>query len=55
MTFFNVRKRKKLIIFSHTVHYCSSSIPNPSEMQWFLQSPSFWNVQSVLIGQQSQT
>ncbi len=41
---------KKHIIFSNTVHYCISSMPRLSQMRRFLQSPSFRQAQSALIG-----
>ncbi len=45
---------KKHIIFSNTVHYCSSSMPRLSQTLRFLQSPSFRQAQSALIGQLTQ-
>ncbi len=48
---FNVQKKKKN---STTVYYCRSSIPCLSQMLHFLQSPSFRQVQSALIGQLTQ-
>ncbi len=52
LTCFNVQKH---IIFQLlTVHYCSSSMPRLSQTCHFLQSPSFWQAQSALIGQLSQ-
>ncbi len=50
-TCFNVKKTHH---FSNTVHYCSSSVPHLSQMHLFLQSPSFQQVQSALIGQLAQ-
>ncbi len=38
------------ILFSHTVHYCFSSMPCLSETRWFLQSSSFWKARRALIG-----
>ncbi len=40
--------------FSNTVHYCSFSMPRLSQTRHFLQSPSFQQVQSALIGQLTQ-
>ncbi len=51
LTCFDVQKTHS---FSNTVHYCSSSMPRLSQMHRFLQSPSFQQVQSALIGQQTQ-
>ncbi len=45
---------KKTHYFSNTVHYCSSPLPRLSQMHHFLQSPSFQQVQSALIGQLTQ-
>ncbi len=45
---------KKHIIFSDTVHYCSSSMPRLSQTHRFLQSPTFRQAQSALIGQLTQ-
>ncbi len=45
---------KKTHYFSNTVHYCRSSMPRLSQTLRFLQSPSFWQVQSALIGQLAQ-
>ncbi len=53
LTCFNVKKTKHY--FSNTVHYCSSSIPRLSQMLSFLQSPSFRQAQSALIGQLTQS
>ncbi len=51
LTCFNVQKTH---YFSNTVHYCSSSMPRLSQTLRFLQSPSFRQVQSALIGQLTQ-
>ncbi len=51
MTCFNVQKTH---YFSNTVHYCNSSVPRLSQTRCYLQSPSFWQVQSALIGQLTQ-
>ncbi len=51
LTCFNV---KKTHYFSNTVHYCSSPLPRLSQTCRFLQSPSFQQVQSALIGQLTQ-
>ncbi len=51
LTCFNVKKTHS---FSNTVHYCRSSMPRLSQTRHFLQSPSFQQVQSALIGQQAQ-
>ncbi len=51
LTCFNVQKTH---YFSNTVHYCSSSMPCLSQTRHFLQSPSFQQVQSALIGQLTQ-
>ncbi len=51
MTCFNVQKTH---YFSNTVHYCSSSVPRLSQTRCYLQSPSFQQVQSALIGQLTQ-
>ncbi len=51
LTCFNVQKTH---YFSNTVHYCSSSMPRLSQTHCFLQSPSFQQVQSALIGQLTQ-
>ncbi len=40
--------------FSNTVHYCRSSMPRLSQTRRFLQSPSFRQAQSALIGQLAQ-
>ncbi len=40
--------------FSNTVHYCRSSMPRFSQMLCFLQSPSFQQAQSAVIGQLTQ-
>ncbi len=45
---------KKTHYFSKTVHYCSSSMPRLSQTLCFLQSPSFRQAQSALIGQLTQ-
>ncbi len=45
---------KKHIIFSSTVHYCRSSMSRLSKTLSFLQSPSFRQAQSALIGQLTQ-
>ncbi len=44
---------KKLIVLN-TVHYCRSSMPRLSQTLRFLQSPSFRQAQSALIGQLTQ-
>ncbi len=44
----------KKTLFSNTVHYCSSSMPRLSQTLRFLQSPSFRQAQSALIGQLTQ-
>ncbi len=41
--------------FSNTVHYCSSSMPRLSQTCSFLQSPSFRQAQSALIGKLTQS
>ncbi len=51
LTCFNV---KKTHYFSNTVHYCRSSMPRLSQTSRFLQSPSFQQVQSALIGRTPQ-
>ncbi len=51
VTCFNVQKTH---YFSNTVHYCSSSMLRLSRMLRFLQSPSFRQAQSALIGQLAQ-
>ncbi len=51
LTCFNVQKTH---YFSNTVHYCRSSMPRLSQTRRFLQSPSFRQVQSALIGQLTQ-
>ncbi len=51
LTCFNVQKTH---YFSNTVHYCSSSMPRLSQTLRFLQSPSFRQAQSALIGQLTQ-
>ncbi len=51
LTCFNVQKTH---YFSNTVHYCSSSMPRLFQMHCFLQSPSFQQPQSALIGQLAQ-
>ncbi len=51
LTCFNVQKTH---YFSNTVHYCRSSMPRLSQTLRFLQSPSFQQVQSALIGQLTQ-
>ncbi len=51
LTCFNVQKTH---YFSNTVHYCRSSMPRLSQTHRFLQSPSFQQVQSALIGQLTQ-
>ncbi len=48
-------KVKKTHYFPHTVHYCCSSMPRLSETRTFLQSSSFWEARSALIGQLSST
>ncbi len=48
LTWFNVQKTH---YFSNTVHYCRSSMPRLSQTLPFLQSPSFRQAQSALIGQ----
>ncbi len=48
---FNVQKTH---YFSNTVHYCSSSMPRLSQTHRYLQSPSFRQAQSALIGQLTQ-
>ncbi len=48
LTCINVQKTHS---FSNTVHYCRSSMPRLSR---FLQSPSFRQAQSALIGQLAQ-
>ncbi len=45
---------KKHIIFSNVVYYCRSYLPHLSQTLRFLQSPSFQQVQSALIGQLTQ-
>ncbi len=40
--------------FSNTVHYCRSAMPRLSQTHCFLQSPSFRQAQSALIGQLAQ-
>ncbi len=52
LTCFNVKKHTHY--FSNTVHYCRSSMLRLSQKQHFLQSPSFRQAQSVLIGQLTQ-
>ncbi len=52
LTCFNVQKTH---YFSNTVHYCSSSMPRLSQTRSFLQSPSFQQVRSALIGQLTQS
>ncbi len=44
---------KKRFSFSHTVHYCCSSLPRLSGTSTFLQSSLFWKKQCALIGQLS--
>ncbi len=51
LTCFNVQKTH---YFSNTVHYCWSSMPRLSQTLCFLQSPSFRQAQSALIGQLAQ-
>uniref|UniRef100_A0A672KNS2 Circadian locomoter output cycles protein kaput n=1 Tax=Sinocyclocheilus grahami TaxID=75366 RepID=A0A672KNS2_SINGR len=51
LTCFNVQKTH---YFSNAVHYCRSSMPRLSQMLSFLQSPSFRQAQSALIGQLTQ-
>ncbi len=51
LTRFNVQKTH---YFSNTVHYCRSSMLRLSQTCRFLQSPSFWQAQSALIGQLTQ-
>uniref|UniRef100_A0A672L229 Ig-like domain-containing protein n=1 Tax=Sinocyclocheilus grahami TaxID=75366 RepID=A0A672L229_SINGR len=51
LTWFNVQKTH---YFSNTVHYCRSSMPRLSQTLRFLQSPSFPQAQSALIGQLTQ-
>ncbi len=51
LTCFNVQQTH---YFSNTVHYCSSSMLRLSQTYRFLQSPSFLQVQSALIGQLTQ-
>ncbi len=51
LTCFNVQKTH---YFSNTVHYCRSSMPRLSQTLRFLQSPSFRQAQSALIGQLAQ-
>ncbi len=51
LTCFNA---KKTHYFSNTVHYCRSSMPLLSQTRHFLQSPSFRQAQSALIGQLTQ-
>ncbi len=51
LTCFNVQKTH---YFSNTVHYCRSSMARLSQTLRFLQSPSFRQVQSALIGQLAQ-
>ncbi len=51
LSYFNV---KKTHIFSNTLHYCKSSMPHLSQTLSFLQSPSFRQAQSALIGQLAQ-
>ncbi len=51
LTCFNVQKTH---CFSNTVHYCRSFMPRLSQTLSFLQSPSFWQTQSALIGQLTQ-
>ncbi len=51
LTCFNVQKTH---YFSNTVHYWRSSMPHLSQRRRFLQSPSFRQAQSALIGQLTQ-
>ncbi len=51
LTCFNIQKTH---YFSNTVHYCRSSMPRLSQALRFLQSPSFRQAQSALIGQLAQ-
>ncbi len=51
LTCFNVHNTQ---FVSNTVHYCRSSMPRLSQTLRFLQSPSFWQAQSALIGQLTQ-
>ncbi len=51
LTWLNVQKTH---YFSNTVHYCRSSMPRLSQTFSFLQSPSFRQEQSALIGQLTQ-
>ncbi len=46
---------KKKHYFSNTVHFCKSYMPRPSQTLNFLQSPSFRQAQSALIGQLAQS
>ncbi len=52
LTCFNVQKT---YTFSNTVHYCWSSMLRLSQTLRFLQSPSFRQAQSALIGQLTQS
>ncbi len=45
---------QKTHYFSNAVHYCMSSMPRLSQTLRFLQSPSFRQAQSALIGQLTQ-
>ncbi len=45
---------QKTHYFSNTVHYSKSSMPRLSQTLRFLQSPSFQQAQSALIGQLAQ-
>ncbi len=46
---------EKTHYFSNAIHYCRSFMPRRSQMLSFLQSPSFRQAQSALIGQLTQS